>query len=49
MAARYAELGFDEIYLHHVGQEQDEFIDAFADHVLPEFAAFPASSSGGST
>ena len=33
-----AELGFDEIYLHHVGQSQDEFIDAFAEHVLPAFA-----------
>ena len=27
--------GFDEIYLHHVGQEQDAFIDAFGEHVLP--------------
>jgi probable non-F420 flavinoid oxidoreductase len=32
----YAELGFEEIYLHHVGQEQDAFIDAFGAHVLPE-------------
>ncbi|NUT99051.1 MAG: TIGR03885 family FMN-dependent LLM class oxidoreductase, partial [Saccharothrix sp.] len=32
----YAELGFDEIYLHHVGQEQDRFLDAFGEHVLPE-------------
>jgi probable non-F420 flavinoid oxidoreductase len=31
-----AELGFDEIYLHHVGQSQREFIDAFAEHVLPK-------------
>jgi probable non-F420 flavinoid oxidoreductase len=31
-----AELGFDEIYLHHVGQELGPFIDAFAEHVLPE-------------
>lgn len=28
--------GFDAVYLHHVGQEQDAFIDAFADKVLPE-------------
>jgi len=34
-----AELGFDEIYLHHVGQSQHEFIDAFAEHVLPAFAS----------
>jgi G6PDH family F420-dependent oxidoreductase len=33
--AEYAELGFDEIYLHHVGQEQASFIDAFGDKVLP--------------
>ena len=31
-----AELGFDEIYLHHVGQEQFGFIDAFGEHVLPK-------------
>jgi len=32
----YADLGFDEIYLHHVGQDLDAFIDAFGEHVLPE-------------
>jgi probable non-F420 flavinoid oxidoreductase len=32
----YAELGFDEVYLHHVGQEQQRFLDAFGEHVLPE-------------
>jgi alkanesulfonate monooxygenase SsuD/methylene tetrahydromethanopterin reductase-like flavin-dependent oxidoreductase (luciferase family) len=31
-----AELGFDEIYLHHVGREQERFIDAFGERVLPE-------------
>ena len=30
-----AELGFGEIYVHHVGQQQREFIDAFGEHVLP--------------
>jgi probable non-F420 flavinoid oxidoreductase len=30
-----AELGVDAIYLHHVGQEQRRFIDAFGEHVLP--------------
>jgi probable non-F420 flavinoid oxidoreductase len=30
-----AALGFDAIYLHHVGQEQRRFIAAFGDHVLP--------------
>lgn len=33
--AEYADLGFEEIYLHHVGQEQTRFIDTFAEHVLP--------------
>ncbi|MFJ6673699.1 TIGR03885 family FMN-dependent LLM class oxidoreductase [Actinosynnema sp. NPDC091369] len=32
----YAELGFEEIYLHHVGQEQERFLDAFGERVLPE-------------
>jgi probable non-F420 flavinoid oxidoreductase len=30
------ELGFDAVYVHHVGKEQDAFIDAFGDKVLPE-------------
>lgn len=32
----YAELGFDEVYLHHVGQQQDAFVDAFGARVLPQ-------------
>jgi hypothetical protein len=35
--AEYADLGFDEIYLHHVGKEQRAFLDAFGNHVLPQF------------
>ncbi|MDQ2588887.1 TIGR03885 family FMN-dependent LLM class oxidoreductase [Saccharothrix yanglingensis] len=31
----YVELGFEEVYLHHVGQEQRRFLDAFGEHVLP--------------
>ncbi|GGS47175.1 MULTISPECIES: TIGR03885 family FMN-dependent LLM class oxidoreductase [Actinokineospora] len=34
----YAELGFELIQLHHVGQEQDAFIDAFGAKVLGELA-----------
>jgi probable non-F420 flavinoid oxidoreductase len=30
------DLGVDALYLHHVGQEQDRFIDVFGDQVLPE-------------
>ncbi|GAB7052720.1 TIGR03885 family FMN-dependent LLM class oxidoreductase [Catenuloplanes indicus] len=32
----YADLGFDEIYLHHVGQDLREFIDTFGAKVLPQ-------------
>ena len=35
----YVELGVDSLYLHHVGQTQDAFIDAFAEHVLPDLQA----------
>jgi probable non-F420 flavinoid oxidoreductase len=33
-----AELGFDEINLHHVGTDQRAFIDAFGEHVVPALA-----------
>ena len=36
--AEYAALGFDDLYLHHVGQDQADFIDAFGEHVLPDAA-----------
>jgi probable non-F420 flavinoid oxidoreductase len=32
----YVDLGFEEIYLHHVGQEQRGFLDAFGERVLPQ-------------
>jgi probable non-F420 flavinoid oxidoreductase len=31
----FAELGFDAVYLHHVGRDQRAFIEAFGEHVLP--------------
>jgi probable non-F420 flavinoid oxidoreductase len=31
-----AEVGFDAVHLHHVGQEQRGFLEAFGAHVLPE-------------
>jgi probable non-F420 flavinoid oxidoreductase len=34
-----AALGFDEINLHHVGQDLSAFIDSFGEHVLPRLAA----------
>ncbi len=33
--ASIAALGVDELYLHHVGKEQQDFVDAFADEVIP--------------
>ena len=53
--AEYAELGFDEIALHHVGVGQDEFLDAFGNSVLPRLrenapvAAASAESTVGSS
>jgi alkanesulfonate monooxygenase SsuD/methylene tetrahydromethanopterin reductase-like flavin-dependent oxidoreductase (luciferase family) len=41
--AEYVELGFDEIYLHHVGKEQRGFLDAFGAHVLPQLDVPPAA------
>jgi alkanesulfonate monooxygenase SsuD/methylene tetrahydromethanopterin reductase-like flavin-dependent oxidoreductase (luciferase family) len=35
----YADLGFDEIYLHHVGKRQEEFLDVFGAKVLPQLSA----------
>ena len=32
----FAALGFDDIAIHHVGQDLDPFIDAFGEHVLPQ-------------
>ncbi|WP_430645462.1 TIGR03885 family FMN-dependent LLM class oxidoreductase [Agromyces sp. GXS1127] len=43
-----AELGVDRIYLHHVGQEQRGFIDAFGEHVLPELSAAGVPAGAGS-
>ena len=41
--AHLASLGFDDLYLHHVGQEQRAFIDAFGEQVLPELTSTHAS------
>ena len=34
--AEYAEMGFDAVYVHNVGTAQREFIDAYAERVLPQ-------------
>ena len=33
----YLDLGFDAVYLHQVGPDQRGFLDAFGEHVLPQF------------
>lgn len=33
--AHLASLGFDDLYLHHVGQEQEAYLDAFGAEVIP--------------
>lgn len=38
----WSELGFDRIYIHHVGQEQSRFIDVFGEHVLPQLSGVNA-------
>jgi probable non-F420 flavinoid oxidoreductase len=37
--AEYLDLGFDELYLHHVGQEQQAFQESFGERVLPQLRA----------
>ena len=39
-----AAFGLDAVYLHHVGQEQRRFIDAFGEHVLPALSSAKATS-----
>jgi alkanesulfonate monooxygenase SsuD/methylene tetrahydromethanopterin reductase-like flavin-dependent oxidoreductase (luciferase family) len=31
----YVDMGFDAIYLHNVGRNQEAFIEAFGKHVIP--------------
>jgi probable non-F420 flavinoid oxidoreductase len=35
----YLDLGFDNVFVHHVGQQQEGFIDTYAQHVLPQLEA----------
>ena len=43
--ADLAELGFDEIYLHHVGKTQTEFLEVFGERVLPQLQPTPKSTA----
>ncbi|GAB3703933.1 hypothetical protein [Mariniluteicoccus flavus] len=33
----FIDLGFDAVYLHYVGQDQERYLDTFGDKVLPQF------------
>ncbi|WP_265521559.1 TIGR03885 family FMN-dependent LLM class oxidoreductase [Oerskovia flava] len=46
--AELVEVGFDEVYLHHVGQEFDEFFDVAGAELLPRLsAAFGTDETAG--
>lgn len=32
---KYVDLGFDEVYVHNCGRNQEEFIKAYGEHVIP--------------
>lgn len=36
------ELGFDHVYVHQVGTNQEAFVDTFGERVLPQFSLKPA-------
>jgi probable non-F420 flavinoid oxidoreductase len=42
----YVDQGWDELYLHFVGQHQAEFIDAFGETVLPQLSPTAPTPSG---
>ncbi|ORB31104.1 TIGR03885 family FMN-dependent LLM class oxidoreductase [Mycolicibacterium parafortuitum] len=44
--SEYVAQGWDELYLHFVGQEQAGFIDAFGEHVLPQLSPTAPAPSG---
>jgi probable non-F420 flavinoid oxidoreductase len=41
------DLGFDELYLHHVGQTQTEFLEMFGEQVLPQLRPTSKISDSG--
>ena len=41
----YLELGYDELYLHFVGQEQHDYLETFGEHVLPALSPTPPADT----
>jgi len=46
---RYLDLGFDRVYVHHVGQEQRGFIDTYGTSVLPQLSSYTSAEPDGGT
>jgi probable non-F420 flavinoid oxidoreductase len=42
----FLDLGFDELYLHFVGKEQQRFIDTFGEHVLGQLTTHATAGAG---
>jgi hypothetical protein len=43
MIDRFIDAGFDHIYAHQIGPDQDGFFDFYRDHVLPHYAGARAA------
>jgi probable non-F420 flavinoid oxidoreductase len=44
--SEFLDLGFDELYLHFVGKEQERFIDTFGEHVLGQLTTHAPAGAG---
>jgi hypothetical protein len=42
---KYAEAGFDHLYVHQVGPQQDGFVRFFETEILPAASSFAAPAS----
>ena len=43
---RYADAGFDELYVQQIGSRQERFFEVYASEVLPRYHEHPASPKG---
>jgi hypothetical protein len=41
---RFVEAGFDHVYVHQVGPDQDGFFDFYAREILPDLASVAAAA-----
>ena len=40
---KYIDLGFQYVYVHQIGPDQDEFFNFYQQHILPEFVGQPSA------